>query len=384
MTLTEYIRTNAASLVREWVHGSSPSSVAAGHYSAAELGDRLQELLLHVAANIDDAACESDASGKNQRDFAAWGQSHAKERLRQGFSLNDVVAEFCGLRVLVLQNWNRFPLADSAPARRDLLRFNRALDLGLAESIQHYSRAQTHTRDLFTGMLVHDLRNPLASIINLAAVLTRTPDGAGSTVQIARKLQRASTRMQAIIEEMLDVLRTRLGQLLPITPAPASLRDINQRVIEELAELHPDCKIEFTAEGNVDGVWDAERLWRVLSNLISNAVKYRAAGTSVRIAVADRGDAVETRISNQGSAIAAEDLVSMFDPMVRLRQHASYDSEASPGLGLGLYVARQLVLAHGGSIEARSSDGWNIFTVRLPRASKVAESKCQGSPVVEG
>lgn len=369
MTLTEYIRANADGLIGAWVRESPPASIAAGGYSDEQLSDRLRELLLHIAEAIHDLPDRNaDAAVYNPADFTAWGRQHAEERLRQGYSLDDVIAEFCGLRELIMQGWNQLPRRDSDAACRDLMRFNRALDLGLTESVRRYAIDQTHARDLFTGMLVHDLRNPLSSISGLSALLVRAPDSAGGIAAIGDKLGKASERMKDIIEEMLDVLQARLGRSLPLKRGRASLLEICNRVVEELRDQHPDSRIRIATSGDVAGVWDQARLFRVLSNLVSNALKYRSANTVVDIDITGRDQNVGISVTNEGPAISGEDLVSMFEPMVRLRQHASDGREATRGLGLGLYVARQLVLAHGGSIEAKSESGSNTFTVLLPRS----------------
>lgn len=369
MTLTEYMRANADALIRDWVSQANPPSVASGEYNAAQLGDRLRDLLLHIAEGIDDLpAREADARVHNPADFAIWGGQHAEERLRQGYSLDDVLAEFCGLRELILQSWARLPRPDAEAAVKDLLRFNRALDLGLTESIRRYSVDQTHARDLFTGMLVHDLRNPLGTVASLARVLAQTSDGSGDTAEIAAKLGRASTRMRELVEEMLDVMQARLGRSLPLKRVPASLAEICGRVVEETRAHHPDCRIEMTEQGELRGEWDPARLGRVLTNLLVNAVKYRTPHSVIRIALVDHGAEVEVSVTNKGPAIASEDLISIFDPLVRLRQHAADATSAARGLGLGLYVARQLVLAHGGRIGAQSTEGVNVFSFVLPRA----------------
>ena len=146
---------------------------------------------------------------------------------------------------------------------------------------------------------------------------------------------------------------------MPIDPQPTDLRELCRNVVEEF-----EAAITLEIEGDVTGTWDADRLSEALSNLAGNAVEHAARGTSVMLkARAEEADVV-VEISNQGDPIPEDVLPFIFEPFRRAKQR---EKSASGNLGLGLYIAKQIALSHGGTIDAHSEGGTTTFVVRLPR-----------------
>jgi signal transduction histidine kinase len=134
----------------------------------------------------------------------------------------------------------------------------------------------------------------------------------------------------------------------------------------ELQTFHPDAHLEWRAEGDLSGEWDPDRLAQVVSNLIGNALQH-GDGTGVRLAATGATDEVALTVHNAGQAIPAEVQASMFEPLAR---YAPTEVGSTSSIGLGLFIARAIVLAHGGSITVSSSHtGGTTFDVRLPRAA---------------
>jgi signal transduction histidine kinase len=222
-------------------------------------------------------------------------------------------------------------------------------------------------REEFIGIVGHDLRDPL-SAINMAAQLLQEQDASGLEREaLAARIQRSSARMTRMIDELLDFTRGRLGSGLPVSKAPADLGDVARQVADELIGTKPDACIDLRTSGDTTGVWDADRLARMLSNLISNALRYRAPDTPVRVDV--RGGVHETSIEihNLGDPIPDEEISTIFEPF---RRAPSAHAKSFEGLGLGLYIARSIAQAHAGSVKVRSSrEEGTTFTVCLPRGS---------------
>jgi PAS domain S-box-containing protein len=215
-------------------------------------------------------------------------------------------------------------------------------------------------REMFIGMLGHDLRNPVASIIMSATRLLRREELGQQDAESAEIIVRGGQRMHRMITQLLEFTRARLGGGFPIEARPIDLREICRHVVEEF-----DARIELELEGDVTGTWDEDRLAEVISNLVGNAVQYAAPGTAVIVKAYAHGPEVVVEIVNQGDPIPPGVLPFIFQPFRRARRAPS----ATGNLGLGLYIARQIALAHGGTLDAHSADGKTTFVMRLPRGT---------------
>jgi len=216
-------------------------------------------------------------------------------------------------------------------------------------------------REMFIGVLGHDLRNPLGSIVTVAALLLRRENVDEQDAQIVARIIRSSQRMTRMITQLLDLTRARLGGGLPIEPKPIDLREVCRNVVDEF-----EVTVQLDLEGDLTGTWDEDRLAEVLSNLAGNAIEYAAPATSVSIRAYRDAAEVVVEISNQGDPIAADVLPFIFEPF---RRAGRRKKSPKGNLGLGLYIAQQVVVSHGGTLDVRSADGTTTFVMRLPRAA---------------
>ena len=229
-----------------------------------------------------------------------------------------------------------------------------------AENSERELRTVAEFREMFIAILGHDLRNPLASIVMAAGLLLQRGRLAAQDAETATRIIRSSQRMGRMITQLLDLTRARLGGGFPIEPKPTDLREVCQSVLEEF-----EATIQLEVEGDVNGTWDQDRLEEALSNLAGNAVEYAAAGTAVFVKARAVEAEVVVEVVNQGEPIPADLLPFIFEPFRRARPR---EKSKTGNLGLGLYIAHQIVLAHGGTIDARSAGGTTTFVVRLPRS----------------
>jgi signal transduction histidine kinase len=217
-------------------------------------------------------------------------------------------------------------------------------------------------------MLGHDMRSPLQTIQMTALYLARL--SAGKQVKgAASRLINSGAHMQALLNDMLDFNRTKLGMGIDIVPCAVDLAKLVADELDQLRAAHPQHRLDLEAVGNSQGVWDGQRLQQLLANLIMNAIKYGASGAPVRMVVT--GDAAEVRleVKNSGEALDTATLERTFDPLQRGPHHEGrHDADGS--LGLGLYIVREIVKAHRGEINARSDETETVFTVRLPRSGQ--------------
>ena len=232
------------------------------------------------------------------------------------------------------------------------------------------AREELKTRAEFeqqlVGIVSHDLRNPIAAITMSATTLLRKDDLNEGVRKAANRIVHSADRVTRMIRDLLDFTQSRLGGGIPIERRPLDLATMTRDVIEEIEIAHPDRKITLTPRGDTRGEWDPDRIAQVVGNLVSNAVHHSDPGTPIAVSAFEQGGDVCLEVSNQGKPITPEQLPSLFEPM-RRGEHSVSDSSRS--LGLGLYIVKQIVLAHSGKVTVRSApEEGTAFTVRLPRA----------------
>jgi PAS domain S-box-containing protein len=226
-------------------------------------------------------------------------------------------------------------------------------------------KARIHEfQERFLAILGHDLRNPLASI-DMGAGILRQRSTDPVDIRIMDRIHGSSLRMSRMIEQILDLTRTRLAGGLELNPQPFDLRDAITRVVEELRVVHPSRCIEVFSRP-LPGTWDRDRLEQVFSNLISNALLYGDPAKPVSVRTQWEGRFVLVDVHNDGSPIPAELQSTIFNPFRRGERDSR--SPKTAGLGLGLYISNEVAVAHGGRIELRSNltEG-TTFQVSLPR-----------------
>jgi PAS domain S-box-containing protein len=223
-------------------------------------------------------------------------------------------------------------------------------------------------REQLLGIVGHDLRNPLASIVYAAAALLKRGSLNEADARTVARLATSAERMSHIVDQTLDFTRSRLGGGIPISVGDADLASICRQAIDEMEVAHPGVEFHLSTEGDARGRWDAQRLSQVLSNLLGNAVQHGDTGRPVRVQV--RGgadDAVELIVRNDGPPIPPALLPVIFEAF----RHGAREQQSSGSLGLGLFIVRQIALAHGGDVTAHSSPSEGTsFVVRLPRGAR--------------
>jgi PAS domain S-box-containing protein len=220
--------------------------------------------------------------------------------------------------------------------------------------------------EIFAAVLAHDLRNPLGAMMTAAQLVMLRHEGDASIVPPLRRVLSSGDRMTRMIDQLLDFTRARMGGGFDLTVREADFAKICEQAIGELQLAHPDWRMTVESLGEFAGAWDADRLLQVVSNLVANAGQHGLGGGDILIKLdGTQRDAVVLEVHNEG-AIPAAHLAELFAPFRGRREGKG------AGLGIGLFITREIARAHGGSIEVRSSDGTTSFTVRLPRRTKVA------------
>jgi signal transduction histidine kinase len=232
----------------------------------------------------------------------------------------------------------------------------------LAEAIERFRTDRD--QELILGVIGHDLRSPLAAILTSAEHLGREQRSPETVARISQRIASSANRMERLIHQLLDFARARLGGGLPIERRRVDLEEVGAGIVAETRARFPDRDIRFETQGDTTGEWDPDRLGQILANILANAVQHAKAGTAVRVAVRDRGEGVELSVHNEGNAIPPHMIPRLFEPFFRGKR----DDAGRESLGLGLYIVRATVVAHGGRIEVASNPGdGTTFRVTLPR-----------------
>jgi signal transduction histidine kinase len=278
-----------------------------------------------------------------------------------------MVSEFRALRATVLRLWSASMHGATEHDLEDLTRFNEAVDQTLAESLKFFVAEVDRARNLFLGVLGHDLRTPLGTIMSCAHYQLRARPG---TEREAKLILQGASHMKALIDDLLAYTRDKLGVGMSVERAPMRLDRFARDTLDAIAAMNPGSAIDLQAEGDMEGAWDASRLHQVLSNLVVNALKYGAPGAPVHVGLdGTREDGVVLRVHNRGPTIPAHILPDLFEPLVRGNTQPAGSLPSGADMGLGLYIAREIITAHGGTIAATSSDAaGTCFEVRLPRS----------------
>ena len=372
MGLAQFILDNIEPILTEW-EAFAKSMPPGQEMNSAALRDDAERMLRFVAADMDATQSEGQRAVKGRGEQAAGSDesaanAHGRLRLAQAFDLAQMVSEFRALRASVIRLWSAQPGATPSALSSELIRFNEAIDQILAESVSRYRADMDRARELLLAVLGHDLRNPLSSIRMSAEILARTSLTPRQS-DLNDGIIRGSERMRRMVHDLLDFTRTRLGAKLMVELERCDLDAVCRNIAEEARSGHPDREVVVKTSGDCVGHWDCARMGQLASNLVGNAVQHGDPNTPVKITTAsDDADWVTLNVENHGPAIPPGRRLSMFDPLNRPSQATSHGQGGS--LGLGLYIAKEIALAHGGSIKLVSSDeSGTRFEVRLPRVA---------------
>lgn len=363
MRLADFIDANLDLLLSDWRNFARQLDLRRSAVSEHALQTSARSLLRQLAAELRTGP-QGTGNGEAKHGVTRQAHVHARNRLRAGFTLTEMVAEFCALRANILERWARETDEMGTDAREDLVRFNQALDQALKEAISRYSAGLERARDLFVGILAHDLRTPLGAIAMSAQALMLTDELPDRCREAATRIGHSGSRMQRMIDDLLDFTRTRLGSPLPLALSNSDLKDVCARALDEIRAVHPERDFLLECQGRLAGRWDANRLAQLLANLLGNAVQHGAADHPVALRVRRVEDGVIAEVHNRGTPIPPHMRHQIFDPLMRGPRHGI--ERRRTGLGLGLYIARQIAVAHQGTLTVASSESGTTFTLWLP------------------
>jgi signal transduction histidine kinase len=355
MRLSEFIALHADLIVDEWERFAQTLTPAADTLNRAQLRDHAHSILLAAARDMDtrQSASEQAAKAKGEGPDTSPGldqaaASHGELRHTVGFDLVQMTAEFRHLRACVLRLWVEHQHTPALADFQDMIRFNEAIDEALAESTAAYAEQVARSRDIFLAILGHDLRAPLQAVNMSTEMLLRKATLDSQGLSLVGNIKNGARHMGAMVNDLLEFVRSRLGSSLPIERKTMSLADAAQAAIDEARAGRPDCQPTLQVQGN--------------------ALQHGTQQQAPTLTLKGQADSVVLSVHNYGPPIPQAALGTVFDPLVRGAGEAL--GSPSTSLGLGLFIVKEVVQAHGGSIDVTSSaaDG-TTFTVVLPRST---------------
>lgn len=249
---------------------------------------------------------------------------------------------------------------------RELVLSRKRLEVLVAEATRLQADAKDRAvfAEQMIGIVSHDLRNPLSSIMMGAAVLARGELSPGQQ-RIVGRISRSGERANRLIADLLDFTQARLGDGLPISPTTIDLHEAVADAVDELAVVHPGRALRHERTGAGSCTADANRLAQLVGNLVSNAVAYGQPEVPVTVTSTVEPTCFTVAVHNGGPPIAPEALATLFEPMTR----GTTTHSAGRSVGLGLYIVREIARAHGGSVAVTSTaSAGTTFRARFPRS----------------
>ena len=377
MKLSAFIDANLDPIVAEWEAFARTPTPAATSMAQLALHDRRRELLIAIAADMRMRRTEDEPQRPAEPGPAASPTIAAAQgalRHAAGFGLEQAVSEFHALRSIVLTLWRRCvaegdTASATATATEEIAHFDEAVDRALAESVRRCSTDLAASRDMFLAVLAHDLRSPLQVIEIASHALTQPELPDATRLQVGMRVQRASKAMNRLISDLLDFTRSRLGRGMPVERSICDLGQLCEDALDAVRSGYPAQEFVQQRAGDLLIAVDAARLQQALSNLLNNAVQHGSPHAAVSLSARGEEHAVVLVVANAGKPILPDALRVIFDPLVQM-PGTTADLSRRPGssLGLGLFIVREIVLGHQGTIEVESSaEVGTAFTVRLPR-----------------
>lgn len=369
--LGDFILNNMELILKEWEEFARTINPPALTMDSEDLLDHAELMLKTIAKDLGTSQTKEEQAEKS-KGHAPVGKNvtpaheHAEARLRSGFTMGQLFSEYRALRASVLLLWEESSKEGLTTYPEDITRFNEAIDQAIAESVSKYSELIKSSQDMFLAILSHDLRNPLNTINMSSMLLMKSTEVNEKGKSLGQRIFNSSERMSRLINDLTDFTRSQFKETLPTELAPAHMDIICEDIIHEQKMIYPNREFLLKKQGTFSGTWDKDRIAQVFSNLLGNAIQHGCPSSPIVIELNGDDSSIIVNINNQGT-IPKNQVKTIFEPLSRGHGIDIGHSQKN-SLGLGLYITREIVLAHKGTIEVASSetDG-TTFSLRIPR-----------------
>ncbi|MEI7670160.1 MAG: sensor histidine kinase [Pseudomonadota bacterium] len=378
--LADFIHENTPQIVAEWQSfARTLNPPAATDKSPLALRDHIHEMLAFIVSDMKSPQTnleqiEKSQGKKEKAPTPTAAETHAALRMAGGFNIDQMDSEYRALRASVIKLWSQANTQMNITDIPDMIRFNESIDQELAESVSHYTHKINYSKDLSMEILSHELRSPL-NVISMSAQLMLNiglPNEKNvlndRQQMLTTQIFESATYINKIINDLIDVNRARFGAGLPAIRTTTDMAFISRQMVDEMQAAYPTRTIILEISGDLKGKWDKARIGQIFSNLIGNAVQYGFRDSPVDVAVKGTSEEVVLSVHNEGIPILPEKIATLFDSVTYIATKEGNRSGKFISLGLGLYIAKDIVVSHGGTIDVISSEeNGTTFAARFPR-----------------
>jgi signal transduction histidine kinase len=371
MRLAEFIRHNRQSIIDEW-ESFAKTLAPAENMTQMQLRDHIEPILTFIARDIESTQSPTQQISKShgerdnpeaRKDSAA--ETHGNLRHDDGFDIVQMVSEYRALRGSIVKLWTKAKGGLDNVDLVDLTRFNEAVDQALAESVVKFMKKVDYSKDLLLGVLGHDIRTPIGAMMMSGMLLPRVGSLNEKQTALASQIGESAIRVNKIVGDLLDLARARMGTSLPVVKRPMDIGRVARQVVDEIQVLHPNRTVSLDTNGDLRGEWDETRMGQLFSNLVGNAVQYGKDGSPINVMVQGSVHEISISVRNECEPIPTTQLTTIFNSFTRGDRQS--DADTGSNLGLGLFITKEIVTAHGGSIDIASNAEGTTFIVRIPR-----------------
>lgn len=372
MRLHEFITENIEQILSKWEDSAQTVKSPMTSIDAQKLRNQIACILATIAKDMQTANTEYvNIKKPNSRDHSSDADSpakvHAMGRYAAGLSMDHTVLHHLILRSSVLGLWFSTVYFIDDHYIEDMIRFNEVTDQSIVESIVSYGQAAESARKNVLGVLAHDLRSPLNAVLMASDLLCKNYSLAHSEAKLAAQISASVCRANKMVGDLLDIARFNCGIGLSVNFEECNLCALCASVVEELRTGFPHTQIILNTNDTINGKYDPSRMEQVFTNLIVNAIYHGDSDQPVKVTLSQDHQYSIFTVQNSGELISPSAIPYIFTQQARYSSQAAAEKGSSAGLGLGLFIAAEIVKTHGGKIEVVSTDELGtIFTVLLP------------------
>ena len=375
MKLAHFIKKHKEDITSEWVEFAEENIDCVKELNMEEVRDHILQMLnrivesMETSENNDEQEEKSKGNQKMGSGESRAANQHGEQRADVGFDLMELSSEFRALRASVLRLWEANGKSKKPETNfQDMIRFNEAIDELWMISLKQFDHKVDQSKNWFMGTLGHDLRNPLAAIAGVQSILKLSNNLSAKERSLIGHSESSVKRMKELIDNLLELTRLRLGNGMPINKTPLDLKEQTENIVQELKLSNPHDEIIIESSGPVEGEWDAMRLDQLMTNLITNALRYKNPGSPVTVSVSKKGNEAFFKVHNTG-----EPLSKSIKKMISTGLVTKTDGDPTnkDSYGLGLYIVKAIVDGHKGQLKVISTEkSGTTFKITLPRDLK--------------
>jgi signal transduction histidine kinase len=364
--LASFIQQEADTILLRWAAVTYAHTNESGKTANLRFRPEAEALLDAIARYVGDGQMQHPRLLCEAVSLNVLAERYATRLLTSGMTEVELVLSLQGLRKILLQLWAESLSDNSVQVLEQVMRLNQAFDNALSAAIEQYSSIKDRCHGLFLKTLAHDLRNPLGGLEMTAQMMQQNiPEAANSIPKIASNISRSVDSAVKIACDIYDVGNMQQGLGMAVNPAELDITALCRNLIAELKARYPDHVVQFEAAVPIIGLFDESRISQAFCNLIRYASRHAVKSKPVTVTLQGSAESLAFSVRYFSDVKAADDFEAMFAPMQRYAAHVLSKKGPISELGIDLYIAHEIIVAHNGELKAKAEAGWTTFEAQL-------------------